>query len=98
MVDVKIQPTQGQRMRDRAARLHKLHHRPGLRVEPKNDALRAVLQHPLTGMKFRPEGSVEWPDNSFTRRRIRDGDVKIVEEKTEEKKATPPKPQPRDAA
>ena len=99
MVDVKIQ-TQGQRMRDRMIRLRKQRERPGLRVEPTGDnpervaALRRHLKHIPSGVGFRSEGSAEWPDDTFTRRRIRDGDIKIVEEK----KAPPAKPQPRDAA
>ena len=50
---------------------------PGLRVVPVREDLRAILKHP-NGMRFRPEGSVEWPDDRFTRRRIADGDIKIV--------------------
>lgn len=80
MVEVKIQ-TPGQRMRERTDRLRKLHHRPGIRVEPKNDELRRVLKHPSSNMGFRSEGSVEWPDDNFTHRRIRDGDVTVVEQK-----------------
>lgn len=53
--------------------------RPGIRVEPKNEDLRRVMFHPVGKIKFRSTGSVEWPDDQFTRRRIRDGDVIVVE-------------------
>jgi len=36
-------------------------------------------------MGFRPEGSVEWPDDKFTRKRIAEGSV-TVEEKHDEHK------------
>jgi hypothetical protein len=45
-----------------------------MKVFPKNDDIRRVLFHPTAG-KFRAEGSAEWPDDSFTNRRIRDGDI-----------------------
>ena len=53
--------------------------RPGIRVEPKNEDLRRVMFHPVGKIKFRSTGSVEWPDDQFTRRRIRDGDVIVVD-------------------
>ena len=56
--------------------------RPGLRVEPTNDHIRKILRHPRAG-GFRSSGSIMWPDDTFTRRRIRDGDVKLVEQKDE---------------
>jgi hypothetical protein len=48
-----------------------------VRVEPTNEALRHVLQHP-NGMAFRAQGSIEWPFDRFTQRRLRDGSIKIV--------------------
>ena len=53
-----------------------------VRVTPANDDLRRIMRHP-NGMKFPPQGSVEWPMDQFTRRRIKDGSV-TVEEKREE--------------
>ena len=52
-----------------------------VRVTPKNDELRKLLKHPGTNVPFPAEGSQEWPDDSFTHRRIRDGDVTVEEEK-----------------
>jgi hypothetical protein len=51
---------------------------PRVRVEPTSEAFRRALRHP-NGMAFRAEGSVEWPMDRFTRRRITEGAVKIVE-------------------
>jgi hypothetical protein len=45
-----------------------------MKVFPKNDDVRRVLYHPSAG-KFRAEGPAEWPDDSFTNRRIKDGDI-----------------------
>jgi hypothetical protein len=59
---------------------------PRVRVVPKNDELRKVLKHPTTGMAFRESGSVEWPHDTFTKRRIRDGDI-TIEERAQERKA-----------
>lgn len=53
---------------------------PRVRVEPTEEMYR-VLKHP-NGMAFRPEGSVEWPNDRFTQRRVAEGSIKIVEEAT----------------
>lgn len=47
-----------------------------MKVWPKNEQMRKLLKHP-NGTGFRDAGSAEWPDDSFTARRIRDGDVTI---------------------
>jgi hypothetical protein len=47
-----------------------------VRVEPTKEEYRQ-LSHP-NGMKFRKEGSVEWPFDRFTQRRLADGSIKIV--------------------
>jgi hypothetical protein len=51
--------------------------RPGVRVVPRDERLRSVLVHPIAG-KFRPSGSIEWPDDKYTRRRLAAGHIKIV--------------------
>jgi hypothetical protein len=51
-------------------------HRPTVKVTPKNDTLRKLLRHPRAG-GFRAEGSAEWPDDRFTQRRVKDGDVTV---------------------
>ena len=50
-----------------------------VRVEPTNEALRHVLRHP-NGMAFRAQGTVEWPWDRFTQRRLRDGSIRVVEQ------------------
>jgi hypothetical protein len=72
--------TPGQRAKERVAKVHRLRTRPGIRVEPANDDMRRLLVHPRAG-HFRSEGSMEWPDDTFTHRRLRDGDIKRVETK-----------------
>jgi hypothetical protein len=48
-----------------------------VRVLPKNELIRKYLKHEPTKIAFRPEGSIEWPLDNFTMRRLRDGDVTI---------------------
>jgi hypothetical protein len=51
--------------------------------------MRRLLMHPQAG-KFRSQGSIEWPDDQYTRRRLADGSIKL---------AQPPQPaQPAPAA
>jgi hypothetical protein len=49
-----------------------------VRVAPKNEHIRRVLRHGVTKVGFLAEGEAEWPNDSFTRRRIREGDVIVV--------------------
>lgn len=86
-VQTRVQ-TPGQRLKEKQARIREAAYRPGIRVEPANEKLRAVLKHP-SGIRFRGTGSVEWPNDIFTRRRIADGSVKVVEERERERKAAP---------
>jgi hypothetical protein len=65
-----------------------------VRVEPANEALRHVLQHP-NGMRFRPQGTVEWPWDRFTQRRLRDGSIRVVEQADARKPAEQPKEEPK---
>jgi hypothetical protein len=73
----------GQHRKARMAAAHKP--RTGIRVTAANDDFRRVLKHP-SGIGF-PQGggSVEWPDDRFTRRRIRDGSVTVEQIDTESK-------------
>jgi hypothetical protein len=48
-----------------------------VRVIPRDEGIRKLLRHPLRGRGFPSTGSVEWPLDTFTRRRIRDGDVTV---------------------
>jgi hypothetical protein len=56
-----------------------------MQVNPKNEDVRRVLAHPKAG-KFRAQGSVDWPDDTFTHRRIADGDITKVESEQKEEK------------
>jgi hypothetical protein len=60
---------------------------PGVRVLPATEELRRVLRHP-NGMAFRSQGSVEWPRDKFTERRLADGSI-TIEEPTPEPMPTP---------
>jgi len=44
--------------------------------------------HPM-GTAFSSEGMADWPDDAFTRRRLRDGDISL--EPADEKKLAAPK-------
>ena len=57
-----------------------------VRVVPKNDTIRKYLRHHPSGIRFPASGSVEWPMDNFTRRRIADGDVTV---EGGEQRATP---------
>lgn len=50
-------------------------------VWPKNDEIRRVLKHPHNNTGFREKGPVDWPDDSYTHRRIMDRDVTAEEPK-----------------
>ena len=63
-----------------------------MQVWPKNEEIRKYLKHP-TKVGFRETGSSDWPDDSFTYRRVQDGDVLLkdpsVEKKAAEFKSSP---------
>jgi len=68
-----------------------------VRVWPRDENIRRVIKHP-SGVAFRKEGSVEWPLDAFTKRRLRDGSVTKEEppkpREPEPAGAEPPRPQP----
>jgi hypothetical protein len=57
---------------------------PGVRLEPADGDgftaadMRKLLKHPTAG-GFRPEGDIEWPNDTFTFRRLKEGSVKLSE-------------------
>ena len=55
-----------------------------VRVLPKDDVIRRVIKHPRGRIGFPASGSVEWPLDRWTRRRIAEGDV--VEEHSQQTK------------
>ena len=81
MADVRAElARREQAKRDRAKKIAEGTDVPRVRVLPKNDDVRRTMAHGATGARF-PQGggSVEWPDDQFTKRRVRDGDV-IIEQ------------------
>ena len=62
-----------------------------MKVFAKNDDVKRLITHPQGNIAFREDGSAEWPDDSFTHRRIMDGDVTTEEPKAvhEETRAAP---------
>jgi hypothetical protein len=48
-----------------------------VRVLPTSDLIRKYLKHQPSKIAWLKEGSVEWPWDSFTRNRLRDGDITI---------------------
>lgn len=61
-----------------------------VRVKATTEEYRKYLRHGTTGQRFLPDinQSVEWPNDSFTRRRIKEGSV-VLEEDKKEKRAAP---------
>lgn len=86
MVDVNAKPrVQSKFQTARVARLERIAKEtatPNVRVEPANDTMRRILKHP-NGMRFRATGSVEWPLDKFTKRRLADGSITQVETRPE---------------
>lgn len=76
----------GDRMKARIKRVRDAVKVEGVRVEPAGgdgytaDDMRRLLKHPTAG-GFRSEGSIEWPLDTFTQRRLREGSVKLAEQK-----------------
>ncbi len=62
---------------ERKARARQAAPNPRMRVLPRDASIRKHIVHWPTGIAFPETGSVEWPDDRFTQRRIRDGDVTI---------------------
>lgn len=64
------------RRQERIARVKAASAIPRVRVIPRDDEMRGALRHP-SGIAFLEEGSIEWPLDNFTRRRIAEGVVSI---------------------
>ena len=73
----------GKAARERIERIKNSRPPGGVRVTPASDELRKVLRHPR-GARFPNEGSAEWPNDRFTKRRLAEGAVKLeqAEKKT----------------
>jgi len=79
----------GQRRRERLATLKAARPQGGVRVVPTDEKYRR-LKHP-NGVGFRAEGSIEWPNDRFTRRRIAEGVIKVEEAKVQQPKPAAPR-------
>jgi hypothetical protein len=71
---------------------------PGrVRVLPRDETIRkshrGVVGHP----SFPAEGSVEWPFDQFTKRRLRDGDITIEEQAAPQEQRESREPEPKQA-
>jgi hypothetical protein len=53
---------------------------PRVRVLPRDDDMRRILKHP-SGLGFRSSGSIEWPLDKWTQRRLREGAITLEGEK-----------------
>jgi hypothetical protein len=89
MVDVKTEVmTPGQRAKARLQRAKDMKKIEGVRVLPNSgegfteEQMRRLLKHPSAG-GFRSTGDIEWPNDTFTKRRLRDGSIKLVEQKSD---------------
>jgi hypothetical protein len=60
-----------------------------VRVVPTKDEYRKVLRHPVNNQAFRETGSMEWPFDAFTKRRLRDGSLSLEEGADLREKAKP---------
>ena len=78
------------RFQVRAERMQKVREAnrvPRVRVLPRDDEARKHLAHYPSGVAFPAEGSVEWPYDAFTKKRIRDGAVTIDQQSGEQRDA-----------
>jgi hypothetical protein len=49
---------------------------PRVRVVPRDDDIRQFIKHP-SGGPFPASGAAEWPLDTFTNRRLADGDITL---------------------
>ncbi|MGB8964746.1 MAG: hypothetical protein WCB99_03800 [Candidatus Cybelea sp.] len=57
-----------------------------VRCDPKNDLMREIFKHP-NGTVFRGFGAIELPNDVFTQRRLRDGDIVLAKDQRQEPRA-----------
>jgi hypothetical protein len=68
-----------QHIAERKARARQAAPSGRVRVLPRDETIRKHIVHWPTRIAFPATGSVEWPNDRFTQRRVRDGDVTIEE-------------------
>ena len=69
-----------QRRKDKIKEIRDLTKIPVVKVLPRDESIRKHIAHMPGNIKFPAEGPAKWPFDSFTRRRLRDGDVTLVDE------------------
>jgi hypothetical protein len=69
----------GQQRADRLAAIKAASQLPRIKVVPTTDEMRRLLKHP-TGVGFSGHGGAEWPDDRFTRRRLKEGGIKLADQ------------------
>lgn len=68
----------GKRRLERLQRIKEQRTIKRVRVVPRDDVIRRDIRHGVSGARFpESEGSVEWPFDQFTKRRLRDGTVTL---------------------
>jgi hypothetical protein len=60
-----------------------------MKVRAKNDDIKKVIRHPIGGA-FREDGTAEWPDDSYTLKRIQEGDVISEDQPAQSNPLAPP--------
>jgi hypothetical protein len=76
---------------ERKKLLSEINQRPQIvRVTASSPEIARALVHPKAGKFPKDGGSVGWPLDQFTRRRIAEGAVKVEEEKQQEKRDEKP--------
>ena len=61
--------------------------RPTVRVKATSEKIRKLIWHPNGRRTFDKDGFAEWPNDSFTHNRVRDGDVVIAAKATSQQAA-----------
>jgi hypothetical protein len=67
-----------------------------VRVLPRDDEFRKTHRNIVGHANFPEQGSVEWPFDQYTKRRLRDGDIALEEAPAERREAAS-EPEPKQA-
>jgi hypothetical protein len=63
-----------------------------VKVRARDELIAKHIYHPRGMFRFDDDGIATWPDDQFTARRLRDGDITLVEPR--KKRAEEPSPKP----
>jgi hypothetical protein len=78
---------QWHRRQERLKRIREQMQVKRVRVVPRDDIIRRDIVHGVTRVRFPKEGSVEWPLDQFTKRRLREGVVTLEGKEAQEARA-----------